>query len=128
MDKRYLMGVDIGTYASKGVITTLGGKVIEVRIRPHEPTIPRAGWTEHDAEAVWWGDFVAITRDLLGATWLDPRRIVAIGCSAIGPDLLPIDATGWSSSMGVSYSRMVSSTCEIRRMRWQISDRIYSSS
>ena len=91
MNREYLLGVDIGTYESKGVITTLQGEVIATKTHPHELSIPRPGWAEHDAETVWWGDFVSITRYLLADTRIPPQEIRAIGCSAIGPDLLPVD-------------------------------------
>ena len=85
------MGVDIGTYESKGVITTLDGVILDAQVAPHEMLIPRQGWAEHDVEKVWWGDFVTITRRLLAATGLDPKAIAAIGCSAIAPAVLPVD-------------------------------------
>jgi xylulokinase len=91
MDKEYLLGVDIGTYESKGVITTLQGEIVATQTRPHELSIPKPGWAEHDVETVWWGDFVAITRDLIDDAGVLPQEIQAVGCSAIGPDLLPID-------------------------------------
>ena len=92
MSERYLLGVDIGTYESKGVITTVDGKIVNSQVQPHQMNIPQQGWAEHDAEAVWWGDFVAITRRLLQTTGINPAEIAGIGCSAIAPDILPVDA------------------------------------
>lgn len=91
MRQGYLLGVDIGTYESKGVLTTVDGRVVATRVRPHTLSIPRQGWAEHDAEADWWGDFCAITRGLLADTGIPPAEILAVGCSAIGPDMLPVD-------------------------------------
>ena len=59
--------------------------------RPHRLVIPHQ-WAEHDAEDVWWGDFVALTRRLLAVTEINPKHIAGIGCSAIAPDVLPVDA------------------------------------
>ena len=92
MSKRYLLGVDIGTYESKGVITTVDGKIVNSQVKPHQMIIPQQGWAEHDAEDVWWGDFVDITRRLLEVTGINPTDIAAIACSAIAPDILPVDA------------------------------------
>ncbi len=72
MRKHYLLGVDIGTYESKGVITTVDGKIVNSQVEPHQMIIPQQGWAEHDAEDVWWGDFVAITRRLLEVTGINP--------------------------------------------------------
>lgn len=92
MTEQYLLGVDIGTYESKGVITTLDGQIVSSQVQPHQMIIPQQGWAEHDAEEVWWGDFVNITRGLLEVTGISPIDIAGIGCSAIAPDILPVDA------------------------------------
>ena len=86
-----LLGVDIGTYESKGVVTTLEGELLSARARAHELSIPRPGWAEHDPEAVWWRDFVWLTNNALEDAGVAPERIRAVGCSGIGPDLLPVD-------------------------------------
>jgi glycerol kinase len=48
-----LLGVDIGTSSSKGVLTRPKGEVIATAVRPHELSLPRPGWAEHDAEKIW---------------------------------------------------------------------------
>src|SRR3954447_18063358 len=57
-----LVGVDIGTYSSKGVLCTPNGDVLATETIEHGMSIPRPGWAEHDADEIWWGEFVAITR------------------------------------------------------------------
>ena len=94
MTDGYLLGVDIGTYESKGVITDVAGQVIGSAVSPHTLIIPRQGWAEHDAEAVWWGDFVFITQQLLAETGVPARQIRGVGVSAIAPALLPVDRAG----------------------------------
>jgi xylulokinase len=91
MSKGYLLGIDIGTYESKGVITTLDGELVTMQVNPHKMDIPRAGWAEHDPEAVWWGDFVVVVKKLLAASDIKPEEILSVGISAIAPDLLPVD-------------------------------------
>ena len=92
MNKPYLLGIDIGTYESKGVLTTAGGEIVSSQVKPHQMLIPQQGWAEHDVEEVWWGDLVDITRRLLDVTGIDPSDIAGIGCSSIAPDVLPVDA------------------------------------
>jgi len=65
MDNELLLGVDVGTYESKGVLSTPDGSVVASATVAHELSLPHAGWAEHDAEGVWWHDFVAICRRLL---------------------------------------------------------------
>lgn len=83
-----LLGIDIGTSSSKGVLTDPAGRVVARAERPHGLSLPRPGWAEHDAEAVWWSDFVAIARELVAAA-LGP--VAAVAVSGIGPCLLPVD-------------------------------------
>ena len=58
---------------------------------------------EHDPNEDWWGDFVFITRKLLADSAIDPVDIRAIGCSAIGPCMLPVDGDGRALMNGVLY-------------------------
>jgi xylulokinase len=91
MSKGYLLGVDIGTYESKGVLTTVDGNPVSIQVRPHGLSIPRQGWAEHDAEAVWWGDFRSIVQGLLEDAGIKANDILAVACSTIGPAIVPVD-------------------------------------
>ena len=90
----HLLGVDVGTYSSKGVLVNLTGEVIASHVVEHSLSTPAPGWFEHDADAVWWSDFVAIVRALLETDGVDPRSIAGIGTSALGSCVLPIDDSG----------------------------------
>ncbi|WP_432572725.1 FGGY-family carbohydrate kinase [Kineococcus sp. SYSU DK005] len=102
-----LLGVDVGTGSSKGVLVTLDGRVVARAARPHRTDQPRPGWVEHDAEAVWWGDFTAIARELTAraADRDDPAagRVVAVCASGIGPTALLADAAGTPLHPAVLY-------------------------
>jgi xylulokinase len=86
-----LLGVDIGTSSSKGVLARPDGEVVATAERPHELSLPRPGWAEHDAEGVWWADFVSICRELLPQADEAPAAVCASG---IGASLLPADEDG----------------------------------
>ena len=62
---KYLLGVDIGTYSSKGVLLSSEGEFVAEASVEHDLIIPRPGYAEHDAEQTWWGDFVTICRAIL---------------------------------------------------------------
>jgi len=97
------LGVDIGTYETKGVLVDAGGRVTaEARTR-HDMIVPRPGWAEHRAEEDWWGDFVKVTRALLAEPGIDAAQIDAVAVSAIGPCMLPVDADGTPLMNGVLY-------------------------
>lgn len=87
----YFMGIDTGTFESKGVLVDGTFNVIAVSAHPHGMENPKPGHFEHDAEAVWWHDFCAISNDLLAQSGIDPKDIKAVGASALGADCLPVD-------------------------------------
>src|SRR5262245_20319884 len=97
-----LLGVDVGTYSAKGVICAPDGKVLAEATIEHGLSLPRPGWAEHDADAIWWGEFVGLTRALLGDR-IRGEDIGAVAVSAIGACVLPVDASGRPLRMGILY-------------------------
>jgi xylulokinase len=107
-----LLGVDIGTYSSKGVLCTPAGEVVATQTIEHGLSLPRPGWAEHDADAIWWGEFVALCRALLGDGDRG-RRVGGVAVSAIGPCLLPVDGAGRPLRAGILYGIDSRATAEI---------------
>ncbi|WP_421852955.1 FGGY-family carbohydrate kinase [Oricola sp.] len=99
----YTLGVDIGTFESKGVLVDGSGTVIASATAPHEMIVPRPGWAEHRPDEDWWGDFKTIVAKLLEQSGVDPAEIACVACSAIGPCTLPVDADGRPLMNGVLY-------------------------
>jgi xylulokinase len=87
-----LLGLDIGTSSSKGVLATADGTIVARAERTHALSMPHPGWAEHDAEVVWWADSVAICRELTERAGEMGGTIVGAAVSGIGPCLLPVDA------------------------------------
>lgn len=83
-----LLGVDIGTASSKAVLARPDGAVVASAERPHQVSMPRPGWVEHDAERVWWDDVRALCAELLPA----PAALAGVCVSGIGPCVVPCDA------------------------------------
>jgi len=96
-----LLGVDIGTQSSKGVLCTPDGEILATEIIEHQTSFPRPGWAEHDADQIWWGEFVQITRRLLAGR--DAEEVGGVAVSAIGPCMLPVDAENRPLRPGVLY-------------------------
>ena len=86
------LGVDIGTYEAKGVVLDEAGGVLASARRRHDLAVPEPGFAEHDAESVWWSGLVTVVRELLASSSVTPQEIQAVGCSGIGPCVLPLDA------------------------------------
>ena len=103
MATNFLMGIDIGTYSSKGVLVTADGAVVASHVVPHGIDMPQPGWVEQDADGVWWHDFVVICRHLLAKSAVDPTQIAGVGVSTISPCVLPVDGDGRPLRAGILY-------------------------
>ena len=122
MSREILLGIDIGTYESKGVLTTVQGEVIAQAAIPHKLLFPRAGWAEHDPELTWWGDFCNLTKQLLATPGVSPIDIKGVGVSAIGPDVLPIDDNFNPLRMGILYGVDTRAVNEIDELNAQFGE------
>jgi xylulokinase len=119
---RCYLGIDIGTYESKAALVDSEGTVIASAAHPHKMHIPQAGWAEHDAEQDWWGDFKRLSRKVIADSKVDPRDIKAVGASAIGPCMLPVDHDGAPLMNGVLYGVDTRSTDEITDLNQKIGE------
>ncbi len=91
MGKSYYLGVDIGTYESKGMLIDEDGTCIKTASAAHIMESPQPGFAEHDAVDTWWGDLCKITKEIIVSSGVRPEEIKGVGVSAIGPCLLPVD-------------------------------------
>ncbi len=89
--KSYFMGIDIGTFESKGVLIDESFELVTSFAVKHELENPRANFYEHDAEKVWWNDFCEISKTLIKQSGVDNSRIRCVGASTLGGDCLPVD-------------------------------------
>lgn len=85
------LGIDIGTSASKGVLIDDRCNIVCQASCGHETENPRDGWYQHDAEAVWWGDFCRLSRELVVRSGVNAAQIGCVGLSALGCDCVPVD-------------------------------------
>lgn len=98
-----LLGIDVGTYSTKGVLVDMAGTVLRAHVVDHGMDVPRPGWAEQDADTVWWGDVVAVCRALLDGQPYTGEDVAAVALSAIGPCMLPLDATDRPLRKGILY-------------------------
>lgn len=110
---QYFMGIDIGTYESKGVLVDEGANIVASFATPHTIEIPKEGFVEHDAETVWWADFCILSNKLISESKVDPKDIKAVSCSTIGPCCLPIDKLGNPLRKAILYGVDIRSTKQI---------------
>ena len=91
MSRSYFMGIDIGTFETKGVILDDKFDAVAKYAVPHGMDNPAPNQYEHDAESVWWHDICAVSKGLIEKSGIDPAEIKAMGASALGCDCLPVD-------------------------------------
>ena len=90
MAEPLILGIDVGTASSKGVLATPDGTVVASAQRPHEVEQPLPGQFEQDADAVWWGDTVWLARKLLAG--ITAGRLCGVCVSGLGPSVVLCDA------------------------------------
>ncbi|MEO0991020.1 MAG: FGGY-family carbohydrate kinase [Pseudomonadota bacterium] len=120
----YTLGVDIGTFESKGVLVDGAGRIVAQAAAPHEMLVPQPGWAEHRPEEDWWGDFVRVTRELLATSGIAPGDIDCIATSAIGPCMLPVDTDGMPLMNGVLYGVDTRASDEIEELNERIGEAV----
>ncbi|AFM17778.1 pentulose/hexulose kinase [Mycolicibacterium chubuense NBB4] len=86
-----LLGIDMGTGSTKGVLVDTMGTVIASETIAHSMDLPRPGWAEVDADAVWWREVCAISAALV-AKMPAHATLGAVCVSGVGPCLLLCDA------------------------------------
>ncbi len=109
-----LMGIDMGTGSTKGVVTTVDGRIVARATREHGMDLPRPGWAEVDAGSVWWGDLVAVCRDLLEQ--VEPAAVHGLCVSGVGPCLLLTDANLEPTRPAILYGIDSRATEQIREL------------
>ncbi|GEM49570.1 FGGY-family carbohydrate kinase [Deinococcus cellulosilyticus] len=122
-----LLGIDVGTSSTKGVLTDLQGTLLKTHVVEHGVSHPQPGWAEQDADEVWWKDVVQVCRNLLDGSPYTGENVVGMAVSAIGPCLLPLDAQGNPLRPGILYGVDTRATEEIRELNALLGeDAIYS--
>jgi xylulokinase len=86
-----VLGIDMGTGSSKGVLVDGSGSVIATETVAHSIELPRPGWAEVDAERLWWREVCEISRKLTARLPVG-AVIKAVCVSGVGPCLVLCDA------------------------------------
>ena len=105
-----VIGIDIGTGSSKGVLSDTDGNVVYSEVVRHETSFPHPGWAEHDADSVWWNDVVEICRRL---TTYAKGDVAGLCISGIGPVFLPANERGVPLRPAILYGVDTRSAAEI---------------
>lgn len=88
-----VLGIDIGTTSTIGMLIGMPDKVLGLAARPVTLHSPHHGWAEEDP-GQWWANLIEITAELLAKTGLAPTDIRAIGVTGMLPAMVLLDAEG----------------------------------
>ena len=113
-----VLGVDIGTSSSKGVLVDLAGRVLASRVVEHAVARPAPGHVEMDGQ-VWDDEFVRLSRELLDGADV---RVVAVGVSGMGPCVLLTDDDDVPVRPAVLYGVDTRSGDQVERLHAELGE------
>jgi xylulokinase len=85
-----LLGIDMGTGSTKGVLVDASGSVVASETVAHSMQLPRPGWAEVDAEGMWWREVCDISSTLMSQVPAG-ASVAAMCISGVGPCLVLCD-------------------------------------
>jgi xylulokinase len=107
-----LLGIDMGTGSTKGVLVDAAGSVIASETVAHAMNLPKPGWAEVDAEGLWWREVCEVSRKLTAQ--LPPGGVLSAMCvSGVGPCLVLCDADLKPLRPAILYGVDTRATAEI---------------
>jgi xylulokinase len=89
----YVIGLDIGTTSTIGVLIRLPDEVVRLVSLPVTLTSSHPGWAEENPEE-WWSNVCSITRELVKTEGLKPSQLAGIGVAGMVPALVVLDGSG----------------------------------
>ena len=108
-----LLGIDMGTGSTKGVLVDTAGEVVASATIPHSMNLPRPGWAEVDPVTTWWGEVCQISRRLT-AEMRPGSNLAAMCVSGVGPCLVLCDDDLTPLRPAILYGVDTRATAEIR--------------
>ncbi|GHJ37700.1 FGGY-family carbohydrate kinase [Streptomyces sp. TS71-3] len=110
-----VIGVDIGTSSSKGVLVGPDGALLRTAVREHAPDRPGPGMFEMDAD-VWWREFTELARELTAEAGALGLKVAAVGVSGMGPCVLLTDEHDTPLRPAILYGVDTRSVDQIERI------------
>lgn len=89
----YLLGLDIGTTATKGILLHPTKGIIAEAELPCTLLSPVVGWAEEDPDQ-WWSNVAGVTKACLAHANLNASEISAVGVSGMVPTLILLNGHG----------------------------------
>ncbi len=119
----HLLGLDIGTTSTIGILIDTKGRTLAVESRPATLCSDHPGWAEEDT-AEWWDNAGAITKALIEKTGLDPKSIVGVGVTGMLPTIVLVDAEGRALRRSIQQND-ARATKELERFRAKMPEEVF---
>lgn len=74
----YVLAIDQGTTSSRAIVFDHDGRIVSTGQQEFEQILPRAGWVEHDPEAIW-ASVREVVAQALARAGLNHTDLVAVG-------------------------------------------------
>lgn len=114
-----VLGVDVGTSGSKGILVALDGTVVATAVREHTVDRPAPGHVQMDGEQ-WWRELVALTAELTAAA--PEVEVTGIGVSGMGPCVLLTEADGTPVRPAILYGVDTRAGAQIARLQEELDE------
>jgi xylulokinase len=88
-----VIGLDIGTTSTIGILVKLPETILGIVSRPVTLMSRNPGWAEEDPEQ-WWSNCCGIIRQLLADAQIKPSEIAGVGVTGMLPAVVLLDADG----------------------------------
>ena len=88
-----LLGLDIGTTSTIGILVDCRGGVVAIASRPSELLSRHPNWAEEDPD-LWWANVCAIVPELINAGGVRAGDVSAVGVTGMVPTLILVNDDG----------------------------------
>jgi len=117
-----VIGLDIGTTSTIGILLRLPDQVLAVASRPVTLQSRHPGWAEEDP-AQWWANVCEVTHDLVAQGGIQPEDIASLGVGGLLPAVVLLDCDGAVIRPSIQQSDGRCGTeVEAMRAEWPESD------
>ena len=89
----HLLGLDIGTTSTIGILIDADGGIAATSSRPSELVSRHPNWAEEDPE-LWWANVCAIVPELLEISGIPSCEVDGVGVTGMVPALILLDGDG----------------------------------
>jgi xylulokinase len=93
LSQKYLLGIDIGTTATKVILIDLDGHIVADVSKQSTLHSPQSNWAEEDA-LEWWVNVCKAVPDCVKLVDIQASQILSIGVSGMVPTTIIIDSKG----------------------------------